>query len=97
LLKEGATRQVLLGLVAREVVKKAGLKADDDAIRGKIAEMAGDDNEALVNWYYSEPERLQSVEGMVLEEKVVEHMLETATVVEKRVSFAELAGSVPGQ
>ncbi|MDD9875768.1 MAG: trigger factor [Gammaproteobacteria bacterium] len=97
LLKEGATRQVLLGLVAREVVKKAGLKADADAIRGKIAEMAGDDNEALVNWYYSEPERLQSVEGMVLEEKVVEHMLETATVVEKRVSFAELAGSVPGQ
>lgn len=99
LFREGAARRVLLGLVAREVVQKAGLKADADAVRGKIEEMAGGDNEALVNWYYSDPERLQSVEGMVLEEKVVERMLETATVVEKRVSFAELtglAGLAPG-
>lgn len=97
LFREGATRRVLLGLVAREVVQKAGLKADADAVRGKIAEMADDDQEDLVNWYYSDPGRLQSVEGMVLEEKVVERMLETATVVEKRVSFAELAVPMPGR
>jgi len=95
LFRQGATHRVLLGLVAREVVKKAGLKADADAIRGKIAQIAGGDDEAMVNWYYSDPERLQSVEGLVLEDKVVEHLLETATVVEKPVSFAQLSGLVP--
>ena len=87
-----ARRQVILGLIARGIIEKYDLKPDGEVVRARIEEMATgyDDDQALVNWYYADPARLQPVEAMVLEDQVVAQMLETATVTEKKVSFREL-------
>ncbi len=84
-----ARRQVILGLIAREVIEKSGLSADRAVVRARIEEQASgyDDGEAMINWYYSDPTRLAQIESVVLEEQMVARMLETATVTEKKVSF----------
>ncbi len=84
-----ARRQVILGLIAADIIEKSALKPDAKLVRERIEEMATgyDDGEALVNWHYADPARLQRIEAMVLEEQMVARMLETATVTEKRVSF----------
>jgi len=86
-----ARNQVTLGLIARDIIDKSELKVDGTVVRERVEEMATgyDDGDAFVNWYYSDPARLQQIEAMVLEEKVVNHMLETAEVTEKKVSFRE--------
>jgi len=45
------------------------------------------DSEAFVNWYYSQPERLQEVENMTLEEQLVDWVLSKAQLSEETVSF----------
>lgn len=87
-----AKRQVICGLIVRGIIEKFDLKADGATVRERIEEMATgyDDGEALVNWYYADPARLQPIEAMVLEEQVVARTCETATVIEKKVSFKEL-------
>ncbi|NKB77051.1 MAG: trigger factor [Gammaproteobacteria bacterium] len=86
-----AKRRVTLGLVAREIIEQAEMKVDGAKVRSRIEEMASgyDDSEGFVNWYYSDQERLQQVEAMVLEEQVVEAMLETADVTDVQKSFKE--------
>ena len=49
--------------------------------------------EHVVNWYYSQPERLAEVEGMVLEESVVDWVLDQVQLEAKSVSFDELVGA----
>ena len=87
-----AREQVTLGLIAREIIEKSEMKADSALVRERIEEMASgyDDGEAMINWYYSDPERLRQVESIALDEQVVARMLETATVTEKKVSLQEL-------
>ncbi|MBX2868549.1 MAG: trigger factor [Acidiferrobacterales bacterium] len=86
-----ARKRVALGLIAREVIEKSEIKVDGDAVRARIEEMGAgyDDSEAFVNYYYSDPQRLQQVEAIVLEEQVVNAMLETADVKEVKVDFRE--------
>jgi len=93
--RPGATRQVALSLIIHEVIERNELQPDAEAVRRRVLEMAGNqpDNEqaeAMLNWYYADPERLHPVESTLLEDMVVERMLETATVVEKPLSFQQL-------
>jgi trigger factor len=53
--------------------------------------------EKFVEWHYSQPERLAEVESLVLEEQAVERLLQTAEVVEKKMSFLELTEPKPSQ
>ena len=88
---EQARRRVALGLIAREVIAKHDIKADGDSVRSRIEEMAQgyDDASAFVNFYYSDPGKLQQIEAMVLEEQVVSTMLESADVKEVNIGFRE--------
>ncbi len=91
-LADTAKRRVILGLIVRGIIEKYDLKADSAVVREKINEMTTghQDAEKMVNWYYADPTRLQSIEAMVLEEQVVARMVQTATITEKQVSFQEL-------
>ncbi len=88
---EQARRRVALGLIAREVITRNDIKAGGDTVRSRIEEMAQgyDDANAFVNFYYSDPEKLQQIEAMVLEEQVVSTMLESADVKEVNIGFRE--------
>ena len=84
-----AARRVKLGLLLAEITRREGIKADPQRVRAEIERMAAGfgDSEAFVNWYYSQPERLQEVENMTLEEQLVDWVLSKAQLSEETVSF----------
>ena len=88
-----AKRRAAVDLIIRNIIDQAGLTADRAAMRKRIEEMVGeksDEIDEILKWYDAEPARLQSLEAVMLEEAAIKRMLETATVVEKKVSFEEL-------
>jgi trigger factor len=92
-----ARRRVALGLMLSEIVKEAALRADPDTVRDRIESIAStyDESDKVVNFYYSNQERLQEIESAVLEDQVVEWILERAEVSEVETTFDELLN--PGQ
>ena len=84
-------KRVRLGLIAREVIEQQEVKVSREDIKARVEEMASgyEESEAYVNWHMSDPERTSQIESMILEEKVVESMLQTAKVEEESISFSE--------
>ena len=91
LFEEQAKRRVLLGLVVAEVVKQFEIKPDEARVRALIEEMASayQEPEQVVAWYYKNPQQLDEVRSVVLEEQVVDTVLQTANVTDKQVSYEE--------
>jgi trigger factor len=89
---EQAKRRVTLGLILAELVRKEKLEARPEQVRTMVEEAAETyENPAeVVNWYYSQPQRLAEVEAMVIEENVVEWALAKARVTDKPVDFDTL-------
>lgn len=87
-----ATRRVTLGLVLSEIVSSKGIAADADLVKKRVEELAQgyESPEEIVRWHYEKPGRLQEIESVVLEEKVVETVLETATIEDQAIDFEEL-------
>jgi trigger factor len=89
---ERAERRVKLGLILSEVVKQHELKARPEQIRATVEEHAEsfEDPAQMVRWYYSDPKRLAEVEGMVLEDNVVEWAAASMAVTTPSKSFDEV-------
>ncbi len=89
---ERAERRVKLGLVLSEVVKQNELRAKPEQIRAMVEEHAEsfEDPSQMVRWYYSEPSRLTEVEGMVLEDNVVEWAAKSLDVATVTKTFDEI-------
>ena len=89
---ERAEKRVKLGLVLSEVVKQNDLRAQPEQIRAMVEEHADsfEDPKQMVRWYYSEPSRLAEVEGMVLEDNVVEWAAKSLDVSTVTKSFDEI-------
>jgi trigger factor len=87
-----ATSRVSLGLILSEIVHSRGLRADPSRVRARIEDMAKDYDQPqkFVEWYYQNPERLGEVESSILEERVVEELLATASVRDRTVGFVDL-------
>lgn len=92
LFRENAERRVKLGLVLNELISAEGIKADEAKVRAALEEMAVsyEDKDEIINWYMSNPEQLQQIEGMVIEEEVVEKLLEKSKVSEETLSYEEV-------
>lgn len=88
---ENATRRVKLGLVLAELIAHHELKADPDALRAAVEEIAStyQDPEEVVNWYYGNQEQLSAIESKVLEDSVVEKLLDSATITENACSYQD--------
>ena len=91
LFEEQAKRRVLLGLVVAEVVKQFEIKPDEERVRQLIEEMASayQEPEQVVAWYYKNPQQLDEVRSVVLEEQVVDTVLQKANVTDKQVSYED--------
>jgi len=87
-----AKRRVGLGLVIGEVLKKAEIKPEADRITAKIDDIAQtyEDPAEVVNHYNSNPQLKQGLEGLVMEEMVVEWIVEQAKVTDAPTTFHEL-------
>lgn len=89
-----AKRRVSLGLILAEVVKTEKLQATPEQVRTMVEETAAsyEQPEEVVRWYYAQPQRLQEVEGVAIENNVVEWVLGKAKVTDKAAVFDELMG-----
>ncbi|HED33989.1 MAG TPA: trigger factor [Gammaproteobacteria bacterium] len=87
-----AKRRVGLGLVMSEVIKSAGLKPDAERVEAKIKDIAQtyEDPQEVINHYSNNPQLKQGIEGLVMEEMVVDWIVEQATVSESTTSFHEM-------
>lgn len=96
--KEDAERRVALGLIMQAIIQKHDLKPDPDRVRQRVELLATEyeDSDAFVQWYYSDRKRLAQLESMILEEQVIDQMLESADIKDKRVSFDDLMGEIKG-
>ena len=94
---EAATKRVKLGLLMAEMVKQAEIKPEPAKVRETIENMAAgyEDTAAVVKWYYDDPQRLQEIEAMVLEEDAVNWLVEKAQTKDVEISFDDLMN--PGQ
>ena len=89
---ERAEKRVKLGLLLSEVVKQNDLRAKPEQIRAVVEEQAEsfEDPKQMVRWYYGEQSRLAEVEGMVLEDNVVEWAAKSLDVSTVTKSFDEI-------
>ena len=89
---EEATRRVQLGLLISEVIKQEKIELNQKLVDSTIEEMAvAYEQPDQVRDYYRQNQQARSgVEGMVLEDQVVTHILDKAKVTEKKVNFDDL-------
>jgi trigger factor len=89
LFREEARRRAHLGLVLAEVVRQAGIQADPERVEAQIQDMASayDEPEKVVQYYRQNPEMMQGVEAMAIEEQLVDHILEHAKVTDTETDF----------
>ena len=89
-----AERRVRLGLILAEIVQANKLVAQPEQIRTLIQEQAQsyEEPEQVMQWYYQNPDRMQKIESLALEENVVAWVAGQAQVEDVVTSFEELMG-----
>lgn len=94
--QQRAQNRVKLGLIMAEMVKQAELRADPVKVREMVENMAAgyEDPAAVVKWYYDNPEQLQQVEALCLEDMTVNWVADRAQVTEQAVTFDALMNPV---
>ena len=88
---EAAEKRVALGLLLRQVIVDKDLTVDKAKIRARVEELcAGYENsDDMVNMYMSNPQILQQIEPMVVEQQAIEWIIENGKTKAKKISFKE--------
>ncbi|WP_461482144.1 trigger factor [Porticoccus sp.] len=91
LFMDQAKRRANTALIVREIVMANKMKVDPARVRSRIEEIAStyEQSEEVVKHYFSDQQLLQSVEGNVLQDQVVEQVLAVAAVTEEPVSYQD--------
>ncbi len=87
-----AANRVKLGLIMAEIIKQSGITAQPARVRARVEALAAsyEQPEALLKWYYEDPQRLQEIEGLCLEEEAVKWVVDRAQVSPVPISFDDL-------
>ena len=95
LFTDAAKRRATLGLIIAEVVKQNKLEAQPEQIRAVIQEHSKsyEQPDAMVDWYYQQPEMMQEVQAVVLEDNVVAWVLGQAKTEDVATPFDEIMGN----
>ncbi|MGM0476012.1 MAG: trigger factor [Pseudomonadota bacterium] len=88
---EQAKRRVALGLILSELVQEQDMKVGDDELKAAVDEAAApyEDPQQVVDYYYGDPNRLEQMKSLVMENKVVDWITEQGQVETKPMSFDE--------
>jgi trigger factor len=89
--KAKAERRAALGVIVSEVVKVESLQPDEQQVRARIDEIAStyEQPSEVVDYYYSKPELLSSVEAVVLEDQVTELVLSKCKLKEENLPYED--------
>lgn len=98
LFRSEAERRVRLGLIVAELVRIHNLAPKPEQIRGYVEDLAASYEKPadVVRWYYGDANRMQEVQGAVMENNVADYVLANAKITDKPLSFEELMGSQNG-
>lgn len=89
---EAAKRNVALGLLVAEIVKKKNISADKNRVQAFLTKLSSayENPAEVMDWYAKNKRAYAEVEMQVLEEQVIEALLQNVTVTEKMLSYNEL-------
>jgi len=89
--EEMGDKRVRLSLLVSQLIADQDLKVDDDKVRDRVEEMcAGYENsEDMVNMYMANPQIVQQIQPMVLEQQAIDWLLDNGKTTKKKVSFTE--------
>jgi len=89
LFKDQAEKRVRLGLIVGEIIRQKDIQKDEAKIEAKLEELAStyEDPSALINYYRSNQQAMQTIEAAVMEDLIVEWALEQITVEEEKSDF----------
>ena len=89
--EETGEKRVRLSLLVSQLVTDQELKVDKAQVRERVEEMcAGYENaEDMVNMYLNNPQIVQQVQPIVLEQQAIDWLLENGKVTSKKVAFSE--------
>ena len=90
--QESASKRVALQLLVMEIIREQQLKADPAKVRALIEKNASnyEDPAAVLNWYYSDRQRLSEAEAVVLEDELIDWVTANARVKQVDLAFDEL-------
>jgi len=88
---EGAEKRVALGLLLRQVIVDKEITVDEALLRTRVEEMcAGYENaDDMVSMYMSNPQVMQQVEPMVVEQQAINWIIDNGKTKDKKISFKE--------
>ena len=88
---EGAKKRVALGLLLRQVIVDKELTVNDEMLKARVEELcAGYENsEDMVKMYLTNPQVMQQVEPMVIEQQAVNWLIDNGKTKDKKISFKE--------
>lgn len=88
---DAAEKRVRLGLLVRKLIEDNGIEADAERVRARVEAMcAGYENaEEMAQTYLGNPQIMQQIEPMVVEEQAVEWLIKNGKEKSKKVDFAE--------
>ncbi|NOY67438.1 MAG: trigger factor [Gammaproteobacteria bacterium] len=92
-----ASKRVKLGLLVGEVIQANDIKVDKSRVKAKLEEVSGtyEHPAAVIKAYTESAELMQSLEGLVMEDQVVELLSSQVTVSEKNMAFDEIMNENP--
>ena len=85
-------KRVQLGLLVGELIRIEEIKLDPSRLDSTLQEMAAsyEHPQQVLDYYTKNKEARSGLEAMVLEDQVVDHILDKATVSDKKTNFDEL-------
>ncbi|MDG2289363.1 MAG: trigger factor [Woeseiaceae bacterium] len=88
---EAAEKRVALGLLLRQLIIDKELKVDEALVRARVEEMVGgyENADDMVTMYMSNPQVMQQIEPMVVEQLAIDWIIENGVSKTKKVSFKE--------
>lgn len=92
LFQEQAQKRVALGLLVGEVIQANSLKVDKEQVKSKLNEIAAtyEQPDEVIKAYSQNPNLLQSLEGLVLEDQVVDLLTKQLEITEKTMDFEDI-------
>lgn len=90
--REQARTRIAAGFLLSELARQHNIEVDPNLVRQKIAQIAAtyEQPQEVVEAYQGSPELAEQIQGVVLEEQVMDWVVQHASVTEKPMSFDEL-------
>jgi trigger factor len=99
LFRDQAERRVKIGLVLNALVEAESIEPDEARVEELLDDLAAPygEPEQVKAWYHQNAEQMQQLRSAAVEDQVVDHVLERATVQERPSTYDEILAAAQGR